>query len=289
MENAAPQRIPDAGPAPFRRRAAALMLACHPAPAAGVTLIAGLLAVAAGASAGTAVRVGAAVAAGQLSIGWSNDALDAGRDVTAGRRDKPVAQGRVSRRAVAAAAAVAAVVTVPLSLALGVVAGVVHLVCVASAWSYNLRLKSTVWSWAPFALSFGLLPAVATLAAEGVWPAPWVLGAGALLGTGAHVVNVLPDVEEDAAAGVRGAVHRFGRARSAALAPALLLAAVVLAVVARPGPLGVVGWTTLGPAVVLAGLAVAAGARGRRVPAIAATAGIAVLVVTSMVVAGTGL
>ena len=46
----------------------------------------------------------AAVSTGQLSIGWSNDALDAARDRLAGRTDKPVAAGRLPRRTVAAAA-----------------------------------------------------------------------------------------------------------------------------------------------------------------------------------------
>jgi 4-hydroxybenzoate polyprenyltransferase len=40
-----------------------------------------------------------AVAAGLLSIGWSNDAFDARRDAAAGRTDKPIPMGGISRRA----------------------------------------------------------------------------------------------------------------------------------------------------------------------------------------------
>ncbi|MHA6618356.1 hypothetical protein [Pseudonocardia sp. DLS-67] len=39
--------------------------------------------------------VAAAVLAGQVSIGWRGDALDAGRDAAAGRPDKPVDTGAV--------------------------------------------------------------------------------------------------------------------------------------------------------------------------------------------------
>ena len=42
--------------------------------------------------------------------------------------------------------------------------GSVHLVSVASGWAYNLGLKSTAWSWAPYAVAFGALPAVVSLA-----------------------------------------------------------------------------------------------------------------------------
>jgi 4-hydroxybenzoate polyprenyltransferase len=48
------------------------------------------------------------------------------------------------------------------------------------------------------------------------------LSAGALLGVAAHLANVLPDLGEDAATGVRGLPHRFG-ARATALAGAAIL------------------------------------------------------------------
>ena len=57
---------------------------------------------------------------------------------------------------------------VVLSMSLGWRAGLVHLATVASAWSYNLRLKSTVWSWAPYAFSFGFLPLAIALALPGI-------------------------------------------------------------------------------------------------------------------------
>ena len=61
-------------------------------------MLSGFLAAAADLDAPRIALVVAAVLAGQLSIGWLNDVLDAERDRTAGRADKPVAAGAVSRR-----------------------------------------------------------------------------------------------------------------------------------------------------------------------------------------------
>ena len=123
------------------------------------------------------------------------------------------------------ACAVALVATVPLSLLRGVVAGLVHLARVASGWAYNLGLKSTVWSWAPYAVAFGALPVFVSLVDNpDQLPPWWLVTAGALLGVGAHLVNVLPDLADDAATGVRGLPHRLGARRSSALAAAVLVA-----------------------------------------------------------------
>jgi 4-hydroxybenzoate polyprenyltransferase len=196
---------------------AGLVAAAHPGPAMVVTAMATALAVALEAGTGTTVLIALAFGSGQLSIGWSNDWIDAARDTATGRTDKPVARGAVAATTVARAAAVAAALTVPLSLALGLAAGIAHLVAVAAAWSYNLGLKSTVWSWAPYALAFGLVPAVVVLALPG-HPSPpvWLVGVGALLGTGAHLANVLPDLEDDRVTGVRAGGSSAGPGRSRA-------------------------------------------------------------------------
>ena len=63
----------------------ALAGACHPAPTVAVTAVAVLLSVGVGLEGADLVLLGLAVLTGQLSIGWSNDALDASRDAAAGR------------------------------------------------------------------------------------------------------------------------------------------------------------------------------------------------------------
>lgn len=225
---------------------AGLLAACHPLPAAAVTLFAVALTAAAGRDLpGAAVTVGA-VAAGQLSVGWCNDRADLRRDLATGRRDKPLVAGTVSAGAVTRAAALALVVCVPLSLAGGLLAGAVHLVGVAAAWAYNLRLKSTAASWVPYALAFGLLPAFVTLGLPGApWPPPWLTAAAALLGAGAHFANVLPDIDDDLATGVVGLPQRLGVRSSAALAGLLVLGSTVALVVGPPGRVTAYGWGLL--------------------------------------------
>lgn len=237
-----------------------LVVASHFPPTVMVTAFALALSAGIGAGARTTTLVALAVLAGQLSVGWSNDCLDARRDLAVGRADKPVVTGLVTPATLRTAALVALAACVVLSLATGVVPGLVHVVAVASAWSYNALLKATWWSWAPYALSFGLLAVFVVLAAPGDGrPALWAVAAAALLGVGAHVANTLPDLEDDAATGVRGLPHRLGRRASSVLAPVLLGVASVLVVLAPPGPPDATRAALGGAAV---GLAVAAGVVG---------------------------
>ncbi|WP_454048607.1 UbiA family prenyltransferase [Cellulomonas sp. Marseille-Q8402] len=243
------------------RRTVALVRAAHAPPAAAVTLFAGAYAAgAAGAGTGRALLVAAVVLAGQLSVGWSNDWIDADRDLAVGRAGKPVVSGAVTPALLRRAALLAVAASVALSLPLGLPAAALHLGLVAVAWAYNARLKSTVWSWAPYAVAFGGLPSVATLGVPGgaVWAPWWVTTGGALLGVGAHLANVLPDLEDDAATGVRGLPHRLGRRGTAFAAAAVLLAAVLVVVLAPAGAPGAAALVALGVAVALAASAVVA-------------------------------
>ncbi|MET8421161.1 UbiA family prenyltransferase [Streptomyces sp. NPDC005134] len=235
-----------AGGPGFGRGALALLLSAHPAPALAVTALITALAVAAGRDVFGSCLVALAVLTGQLSVGWSNDRIDLARDTAAHRRDKPLVSGEVQVRSVSVAACAALVLCAPLSLANGAAAGGAHLIGVAAAWSYNLGVKRTRWSWLPYAVAFGLLPAFLTLALPGrPWPALWVVAAGALLGVGAHFTNVLPDIDADLAAGVRGLPQRLGRHRSRTVAALTLLAASAALVLGPPGPPDAMGWTGL--------------------------------------------
>lgn len=214
-----------------------LLRSCHLEPALAVTVFVTALAVAAGRGAAGSAAVAAAVLAGQLSIGWCNDAADARRNTVCGRRDKPVATGELPPRGAAVAAGAALGLCVPLSLLSGAAAGAAHLGGVAAGWAYNLRLKRTVLSPLPYAAAFGALPAFVTLGLPSPsWPAWWAVAAGALLGVGAHLVNVLPDIEDDLATGVRGLPQRLGRPACRWLAPFVMLAAVGVVVAGPPGP-----------------------------------------------------
>jgi 4-hydroxybenzoate polyprenyltransferase len=236
-----------------------MALATHLGPTLAVTFVATLLAVAAGTAAARAALVCVAVLAGQASIGWSNDWLDAERDRAVGRADKPVVQGAVTPGRLRTAALCAAALAVVLSLALGVVPGVLLLVLVASGWAYNAGLKRTAASIVPYLTGFGALPAGVVATAPGTPVAPWwLVAAGAALGGAAHLANVAPDIEEDLATGVRGLPHRLGARTSAMLGAAVLGAASLLLVLGPAGPPTATGWAGLAlavPAVVIAALA----------------------------------
>ena len=191
----------------------------------------------AGLRGGRLALLGAAVLAGQLSIGWLNDWLDRDRDATTGRADKPLATGDLSPRAVARSALVAGAACVPLSYALGWRAGTAHLVAVGWGYAYDLGLKRTVWSWLPYAAAFGLLPVIVWLALPGSpWPPADLVVAAALLGVGAHGANVIPDRADDLATGVRGLPHRLPRPVARAATAACLGSAVAVLVLGAPGP-----------------------------------------------------
>src|SRR3954466_11443387 len=217
-------------PAPSRaRRLSGLVLATHAGPTVAVTTVATLLAVASGVGPGRTALLCVAVLAGQASIGWSNDWLDAGRDRAVARADKPVVQGSVAPGVLRMAALLAAGAAVVLSLLLGWTAGLLLLVLVASGWAYNAGLKRTVASVVPYATGFGALPAGVVAAAPGTpWAPWWLVSAGGALGAAAHLANVAPDLEDDLATGVRGLPHWLGARTSAVLAALLLGAASVV-------------------------------------------------------------
>ncbi|WP_051640199.1 UbiA family prenyltransferase [Cellulomonas sp. URHE0023] len=257
------------------RRAIDLALACHPGPTVAVTAFAFAMAAGAAAPARTAVLVGAAVLTGQLSVGWSNDWIDAGRDAAVGRTDKPVGDGRLTVSTVRLAAFVALAACVVLSFSLGWRAGLVHLATVASAWSYNVRLKSTAWSWAPYAFSFGFLPLAIALALPGSPVAAWwaVLG-GALLGVGAHGANVIPDLQDDQETGVRGLPHRLGGTVTSIGSALALVAATMLVVLAPQGSpsIGTAGALVLALGLTILGTTIALNGGRSRLPFTAAIA-----------------
>ena len=124
-------------------RAVALIKSSHPEPGAAVTAAMTLLAVGVGHRGWAVAGVCAAVAATQLSVGWVNDWLDADRDLVAGRGDKPVAAGAVSRRTVGVAGLIASVAIPFLGLPFGVAATVCITLVGVFALLYDWPLKST--------------------------------------------------------------------------------------------------------------------------------------------------
>ena len=143
-------------------RVRALIAASHLGPCLAITAMATVLAAEAAPHGIGPVLTAPAMLAGQLSVGWSNDACDAPRDIAAGRADKPLGAGRDQR---------ARRVDRGVRLARGRAGagrgdrpghdGAAGPARRAPAWAYNLGLKSTPWSGAMYLLGFGPLPAYA--------------------------------------------------------------------------------------------------------------------------------
>lgn len=207
------------------RTLAVLWRSTHPGPTLVVTAIAAALGVSVGLGPGRLALLTAAVFAGQVSIGLSNDAIDAPRDRAVERTDKPLAREGAPLRTAWVAAVSAALMAVALSAVLGWRMLLVHLVLIGSGWAYNAGLKSTVWSAFCFVLAFGGLPSLATLSLPApLFAPPWATLAGAAFGVAIHFSNVLPDLDDDRATGVRGLPHRIGATGSAIIAAAALIA-----------------------------------------------------------------
>jgi 4-hydroxybenzoate polyprenyltransferase len=237
-------------------RLSVLVRTSHPVPCVAVTALSAALFAVAGKPPGVCLLGAAAVLAGQLTIGWSNDLIDAQRDKAAGRLDKPLAVQPELQRQIMFALGGALGLAVLLSLALGWRAAALHGVTVAGGWAYNLGLKATPWSALAYFVAFGALPATAMAAMPRPELAPaWAMLAAGLLGVAAHFGNVLPDLADDLAAGVLGLPQRLGLKGSVLAAAAALLAAAAIIDVATDFRNPVL--TAVGTAAVLALVAVA--------------------------------
>ena len=188
--------------------AIALVLAAHPVFSTVVAIGVAVAAALAGRSGREVGLVFVTVLVGRATAGWLNDVADRERDKKADRPDKPVALGWVHPSTVTFTVACATCLLVPLSISNGTMAGVAHLVSVLAAWLYNGRMKLTVLSWLPWAVSFGLFP---TFLSYGGWgggvhggpPTVEMTLLAALLGVGIHFATALPDLVGDNHAGVK--------------------------------------------------------------------------------------
>jgi 4-hydroxybenzoate polyprenyltransferase len=242
----------------------ALWRATHPGPTLVVTALALALGLSIGLPPGRLALLVVAVFCGQLSVGLSNDAIDAHRDRAVGRTDKPIAAGVVAPGVALQVAVATLVIALGASVPLGAGFVAAHAFSLASAWIYNAGAKATPLSVVPFVVSFGVFPSFATLAAPEPHLAPgWAWVAGSALGAAMHLTNVLPDLDDDEATGIRGLPHRLGARVSALTASACLLVGALAVLLAPGGTPSAVAWPFFAAAV-LAAIATAGGALLRR-------------------------
>lgn len=268
----------------------ALWGSTHPGPVLVVTALALALGLSTGLDPWRLVLLVAAVFCGQLSVGLSNDAIDAGRDHAVGRTDKPIATGVVAPAVAMGAAVATLLAALALSVALGPAFVAAHAVALASAWLYNVRAKATPLSVVPFVVSFGLFPSLATLAAVSPQPAPvWATAAGGALGAAMHLTNVLPDLDDDRSTGIRGLPHRLGARASAIAAAVCLLAGAVIVLLGpaggRPAEIVPLAWPFFAAAVLAASATVAGAVQRRPGRALFRVAMLAALLLAAQLVA----
>lgn len=167
-----------------------------------------------------------ASAAGQATVGWTNDVHDAAADRAAGRSNKPTVRGELRSEDLRLPILVSATLAIPLSfVAASWVGGAAHIAAVASALVYNFLLARTVWSWVPYAVSFALMPVfIAQASSPTLWPPFPIVLLSVLVGVTAHVLNAIPDIDIDRETGWGGLAVSLGKRRSVVLA-AIIVAA----------------------------------------------------------------
>ena len=178
---------------------------------------------------GPALVITFGVFCGQLVVGWSNDIIDYKDDLLHKRQKKPLVSGQISLRLLQNSLRVMLPLAIVINLfgPLGFVGGGLSVLAIGLAVAYNFYFKFTIFSWLPFAIAFGALPSCMALS-KGQAPELWMWLGGALLGTAAHFLNVIKDMDEDHVSGIKGLPQRFGTRASVIAAIVLIVAAVTL-------------------------------------------------------------
>ena len=176
-----------------------------------------------------ALRVGIAIFAGQLVVGWSNDFIDAPLDIAAQRTKKPIVGKEININQLRKSIVFALFAALLLSLIspLGLVGTLIHFLGLLSATLYNLKLKSTILSPLPYIVSFGALPWAIYLP-TGNQPPLWLFIDFMLISVAFHFFNVLKDFQWDINQGVLGLPQRLGRKTSLVISISLVISAILV-------------------------------------------------------------
>jgi 4-hydroxybenzoate polyprenyltransferase len=178
---------------------------------------------------GPAILIAISVFTGQLVVGWSNDLIDYQDDLSHQRIKKPLVAGSITPKLLTSWLRV----MVPIALftnlfgPLGFMGGGLSIFAIGIAVAYNFYFKFTVLSPLPFAIAFGALPSAMALSKD-FTPPLWMWLGGALLGTAAHFINVIKDLEQDRISKINGLPQRCGKPASIVIAALLILAAASL-------------------------------------------------------------
>ncbi len=172
---------------------------------------------------GPAFVIAFGVFTGQLVVGWSNDLYDYKDDLMHNRQNKPLVAEVISQSYLKRWL----IFMVPFSFVanllgpLGFKGGLVYMFGISMGVAYNFYFKFNLFSWLPYALAFAALPSCIAISKE-VTPPVWMWLGGALLGSAAHFINVIKDMDQDRASGIGGAPQRIGKRASIVVAAVLI-------------------------------------------------------------------
>ena len=172
---------------------------------------------------GPAYVIAFGVFTGQLVVGWSNDLYDYKDDLMHNRQNKPLVSGVISHSYLKRWLTF----MVPFSFVANLLGplsfkgGLVYMFGISMGVAYNFYFKFNVFSWFPYALAFAALPSCIAISKD-VTPPVWMWLGGALLGSAAHFINVIKDMDQDRASGIGGAPQRIGKRNSIVVAGLLI-------------------------------------------------------------------
>jgi 4-hydroxybenzoate polyprenyltransferase len=178
---------------------------------------------------GPAYVIAFTVFTGQLVIGWSNDLYDFSDDRQHDRINKPLVSGLISERSLRNWL----IFMVPFSFLanivgpLGIKGGLLYWLGVGCGVAYNFYFKFNVLSPLPYAVAFAILPSCIPIS-KSITPPVWMWLGGALLGSAAHFINVIKDLDQDRQSHINGLPQRVGKRASIGIATLLIATAAAI-------------------------------------------------------------
>ena len=193
----------------------------------------------------------------QSCIGATNDLCDRELDARS-KPYKPLVAGTITPLGATIVACVCGVGALIIASTISAPSLALAALGLACGLAYDVALKRSALSALPFMIAIPTLPLWVWVSLD-VWESVlyWLIPLGALLGLSLHLVNTLPDIASDEAAGVRGLAHRLGERTATVIAWGSFALALLLAVAIAP----VVGydWRIFGPTLLFGCTCLAAG------------------------------
>jgi len=172
---------------------------------------------------GPAYVIAFGVFTGQLVVGWSNDLYDYDDDLKHQRVKKPLVSGLITKQYLQKWLRFMLPFSFVANLLgpLGIKGGSVYMLGIACGVAYNFYFKFNFLSPLPYAIAFAALPSSVVISKD-LNPPMWMLLGGALFGMAAHFINVIKDMDQDQASGIKGMPQQLGKTKSITAAVVLI-------------------------------------------------------------------